>query len=128
MFSHVTIGARDLTALIAFYDGALAPLGIRRVMTNEEAGYAAWRREKDGPAFFVTRPHDGRAAAPGNGTMTAFTAPDRAAVDAVHAAGLAAGGSDEGAPGLRPHYAPDYYGAYLRDPEGNKLHVVHRGR
>lgn len=127
MFSHVTIGARDLTALIAFYDRALAPLGIRRVMTSEEFGYAAWRREKGGPAFFVTRPHDGRAAAPGNGTMTAFTAPDRAAVDAVHAAGLAAGGSDEGAPGLRPHYAPDYYGAYLRDPEGNKLHVVHRG-
>jgi catechol 2,3-dioxygenase-like lactoylglutathione lyase family enzyme len=127
MFSHITIGARDLTRLIAFYDRVLAPLGIGRVMTSEEFGFAGWRREKDGPTFFVTRPHDGNPALPGNGTMTAFTAPDRAAVDAAHAAGLAAGGSDEGPPGLRPHYAPDYYGAYLRDPEGNKLHVVHRG-
>lgn len=127
MFSHVTIGARDLAALIAFYDKVLAPLGISRVMIDEKAGYAGWRREKDGPAFYVTRPYDGQPASSGNGTMTAFAASDRAAVDAAHEAGLVAGGSDEGAPGLRPHYAPDYYGAYLRDPEGNKLHVVHRG-
>jgi len=127
MFSHVTIGARDLKRLVAFYDAVLAPLGIARVMMNEEYGFAAWSREAEGPRFFVTAPANGQQAAPGNGTMTAFLAPSRAAVDAAHAAALAAGGTDEGAPGLRPHYAPDYYGAYMRDPEGNKVHAVHRG-
>ena len=60
----------------------------------------------------------------GNGVTVAFEAPDRASVDRFHAAGLAQGGTDEGAPGLRPHYHPDYYGAYLRDPDGNKLCCV----
>jgi predicted lactoylglutathione lyase len=59
--------------------------------------------------------------------MAAFTAPSRAAVDAAHAAAIAAGGYDEGAPGPRTSYAPDYYGAYIRDPDGNKLHFVRRG-
>ena len=59
--------------------------------------------------------------------MLAFAAASPAAVDAAHAAGLAAHGTDEGAPGERPYYGPGYYGAYLRDPDGNKLHVVHRG-
>jgi predicted lactoylglutathione lyase len=59
--------------------------------------------------------------------MTAFSAPSRAAVDAAYAAAIAAGGLDEGPPGLRVQYAPDYYGAYVRDPDGNKLHFVRRG-
>lgn len=79
------------------------------------------------PRFYVYRPLDGRAATPGNGAMTAFLASSPATVDLAHAAGLAAGGTDEGAPGERPRYAEGYYGAYLRDPGGNKVHIVHRG-
>ncbi|HEX2011244.1 MAG TPA: VOC family protein, partial [Roseateles sp.] len=79
------------------------------------------------PRFYVYRPFDGRPASAGNGCMTAFAAASPAAVDAAHAAGLAAGGRDEGAPGPRPRYGEGYYGAYLRDPDGNKLHLVHRG-
>jgi len=127
MFSHVSIGARDLAKLAAFYDTVLAPLGITRATPSDEVGYAGWKRGGEGPGFFVGRPFNGEPATPGNGTMTAFEAPSRDAVDQVHALALANGGSDEGAPGLRPHYAPGYYGAYMRDPEGNKFHVVHRG-
>ena len=70
---------------------------------------------------------NGQPTERGNGWMAALMAPSRAAVDAAHAAALAAGGRDDGAPGPRPHYAPDYYGAYVRDPDGNKLHFVYRG-
>ena len=69
-------------------------------------------------------PFDGRPAERGNGWHCAFLAPSRAAVDAFHTAALGAGGSDEGAPGLRPQYTENYYGAYVRDPDGNKLQAV----
>lgn len=59
--------------------------------------------------------------------MVAFAAPSQSAVDAAYTAGLLAGGSDEGKPGNRPHYGEGYYGAYLRDPDGNKVHITHRG-
>jgi catechol 2,3-dioxygenase-like lactoylglutathione lyase family enzyme len=126
MFSHVTIGTSDLARAIAFYDAALAPLGIARVGGKFE-GWAAWQRPGEAAKLWVGRPFDGQPAGRGNGWMAAFTAPSRAAVDAAHAAALAAGGRDEGAPSPRPHYAADYYGAYVRDPDGNKLHFVYRG-
>jgi catechol 2,3-dioxygenase-like lactoylglutathione lyase family enzyme len=69
-------------------------------------------------------PYNGETATVGNGVHVAFKADNRAAVDAFHAAALAAGGTDEGAPGLRPHYHEHYYGAYVRDPDGNKLQAV----
>ena len=78
------------------------------------------------PRFYVYSPFNGEPATAGNGAMVAFVAPSPDAVDAAHAAGLARGGSDEGPPGPRPHYGDGYYGAYLRDPDGNKVHVVHR--
>ena len=126
MFSHVTIGTDDLARAVAFYDAALAPLGIERVPSKWET-WAAWRRPGEAATLWVGRPYDGRPANRGNGWMAAFAAPSRPAVDAAHAAALAAGGTDEGAPGPRPHFAPDYYGAYVRDPDGNKLHFVRRG-
>jgi catechol 2,3-dioxygenase-like lactoylglutathione lyase family enzyme len=126
MFSHVTIGTTDLARAVTFYDAALAPLGIERVPSKYES-WAAWRRPGEGPTLWVGRPYDGQPASRGNGWMAAFAAPSRAAVDAAHAAALAAGGADEGAPGPRPHFTPDYYGAYVRDPDGNKLHFVRRG-
>ena len=126
MFSHVTIGTHDLARAIAFYDAVLAPLGIARV-PSKYGKWAAWQRPGEAAKFWVGRPFNGLPASWGNGAMTAFAAPSRAAVDAAHAAALASGGLDEGAPGPRPHFAPDYYGAYARDPDGNKIHFVHRG-
>lgn len=123
MYSHITIGSDDLQRAAAFYDAVLATLGIERRMTRDGAllGYQGDRRRD---WFFVLKPFDGNPAAAGNGVHVAFAAPSRAAVDAFHAAALAHGGTDEGPPGLRPHYHEHYYGAYVRDPEGNKLQAV----
>jgi catechol 2,3-dioxygenase-like lactoylglutathione lyase family enzyme len=126
MFSHVTIGTTDLVRATAFYDAVLAPLGIERRPGRHE-NWASWQRPGEVPVLWVGRPINKLPATWGNGWMIALTAPSRAAVDAAHAAALAAGGYDEGGPGLRASYAPDYYGAYVRDPDGNKLHFVRRG-
>lgn len=130
MFSHVMLGANHLERQAAFYDAVLAPLGLaRRIMAGDGGPPGAcWIRPDERlPHFFVQVPFDGQPASVGNGVMVAFLAGDAAAVDAAYAAGLAQGGTDAGAPGLRPHYGAGYYGAYLRDPEGNKLHLVMRG-
>lgn len=127
MFSHVVLGARDVLRMAVFYDAVFAPLGIERFAASENGPqWVAWRRPGTRAAFYVGHPFDGHPATVGNGCMSAFFAPSREAVHASHTAALVAGGSDEGPPGPRPQYAPDYYGAYMRDPEGNKLHVVHR--
>jgi len=75
------------------------------------------------PLFLIGRPYNGEASAPGNGPMLALLAPDRPSVDRAHATALALGATCEGPPGLRPRYHPDYYGAYFRDLDGNKLCV-----
>lgn len=125
MYSHVTLGTDDIARAIRFYDTVLAPLGLRRQESDLEKGYAGYAAAPGAtPQFWVLRPIDGRKASVGNGVTVAFEAPDRGTVDAVHAAILAAGGRDEGAPGLRPHYHADYYGAYARDLDGHKLCVV----
>ena len=77
-------------------------------------------------ALWVCEPFDGQPATAGNGTMIALQADSRKAVDAFHAAALANGGTSEGAPGLRPQYNANFYAAYVRDPDGNKLAVVCR--
>lgn len=128
MFSHVQVGARDLERLAAFYDAVLAPLGLERMPAEDDGGPPGviWHRPGTRwPQFVVQLPFNGLPATWGNGWQVSFAAPSRQAVDAAHRAALAHGGTDEGAPGLRPHYAPDYYGAYCRDPEGNKLCFVH---
>ena len=130
MFSHVTIGSNDLARSVVFYDALLAPLGIKRRKSAEDVGSATQCWVQAGgsiPGFYVGAPFDGRAATGGNGSMAAFVAADPAAVDAAYLAGIAAGGTDEGRPGPRPQYGRGYYGAYLRDPDGNKVHIVHRG-
>jgi catechol 2,3-dioxygenase-like lactoylglutathione lyase family enzyme len=126
MFSHVTIGTQDLPRAMAFYDAAPAPLGILRVQ-GRFAEWASWQRPGEAEKLWVGKPQNGEPASHGNGWMVALTAPSRAAVDAAYAAAMAAAGTDEGAPGPRPKYAADYYGAYVRDPEGNKLHFMTRG-
>lgn len=130
VFSHVTVGCRDLPRSVVFYDAVLAPLGLRQRPVTPDVGPAAfcWVDPNQGlPRFYVRMPFDRRPASVGNGSMVAFSAGSTTEVDAAHAAGLAAGGTDEGRPGPREHYGRGYYGAYLRDPDGNKLHVVYRG-
>jgi catechol 2,3-dioxygenase-like lactoylglutathione lyase family enzyme len=125
MFSYVSLGTRDLVRALRFYDAALAPLGHTRIEDYDpEDRSAAWGLDDPGPHLWVTQPFDGASATPGNGTMVSFLAPSRAAVDAFHAAALAHGGTDEGAPGLRPQYGAHFYAAYVRDPDGNKLNAV----
>ena len=125
MLLYLTIGTNDLDAATRFYDPVMATLGMTRARTEpKEIGFAA-----PGDArcrLWITRPFDAEPATVGNGSMPAFDAPSRAAVDAFHAAALASGGSDEGAPGLRP-YGPSFYAAYVRDPDGNKLSAVCEG-
>lgn len=124
-FLYLTLGTRDLTRAARFYDAALAPLGlIRRATEDTEVGYGlpSDRRTR----LWITLPFDGKPATTGNGTMPALVAPSQAAVRAFHAAALANGGTNEGAPGLRP-YGPAFFAAYVRDPDGNKLSAVHEG-
>lgn len=121
MFSHVTVGTRDIAQAEPFYDAVMAALGHPVLFKSDKAlAYGLPAGEK----FFVLYPFDGGEAAPGNGVHAAFKTDNRATVDAFHAAALAAGGTDEGAPGPRPYYHPNYYGAYVRDLDGNKLQAV----
>ncbi len=126
MFSHITIGIEDLARAVSFYDAALAPLGIQRVPGTKYAGWASWQQPGHAETLWVGKPQNGKPANHGNGWMVAFSASSRAAVDAAYAAAIGAGGTDEGPPGPRPQFAEDYYGAYVRDLEGNKLHFVTR--
>jgi catechol 2,3-dioxygenase-like lactoylglutathione lyase family enzyme len=120
---HVSIGVSDLEAALAFYDAALAPLGIRRLMSYgavegrlDHVGYGSAVK----PYFWV-----GRGNPVGGYVHLAFPAQDRDAVNTFYAAALAAGGRDNGAPGLRPHYHPGYYGAFVWAPDGCNVEAVH---
>jgi catechol 2,3-dioxygenase-like lactoylglutathione lyase family enzyme len=120
MLSGVCVGTNDISAAGKFYDEVLAVIGMKCVFSDEhERGYAG----TDGrTTFFVVVPFNEKRATFGNGTQVMFYAPDAETVRAFHAAALRCGGSDEGAPGPRS-YHPDYYGAYVRDLDGNKLNV-----
>lgn len=120
MLAAVCIGSNDLKAAELFYDELLATIDmVRQVADESELGYGTPGNDSN---FWVLRPYNRQAATTGNGVQVTFSTRDSAKVDAFHAAALRLGGSDEGAPGPRD-YAPGYYGAYCRDPEGNKLHV-----
>jgi len=124
MFSHVCVGISDFPRALSFYTAVMAELGFTQKFVDHDAPCAAWVQPGvTRPLFFITKPFDGAPPSPGNGQMAAFLAPKRAAVDRAHAAALAHGGICEGKPGPRPAYHPDYYGAYMRDPDGNKLCV-----
>lgn len=116
VFSHTTLGATDLPNSTAFYDAALAPLGVRNL---GPFGENIVLYGKDKPALLVLKPGNGEAPS-SNGVTIGFAAASTDEVDAFHAAGLAAGGKDEGAAGPRGHL-PGAYAAYLRDPAGNKV-------
>jgi catechol 2,3-dioxygenase-like lactoylglutathione lyase family enzyme len=124
MISHVHVGIGDFDRAFAFYAALLEPLGLELKFKEPENGWAGWMSPGvPRPLFLIGLPYDRQSASPGNGQMIALQAPSRAVVDRCHAVALARGGRSEGAPGLRPHYHPNYYGAYFRDPDGNKLCV-----
>jgi len=130
MFSHVTVGTNNIERAATFYDAVLAPLGLRPRAIDPDGGPEArcWiAKDRPLPRFYVYEPFDGMEATVGNGTMVAFEAASKVAVNSAHEAGLSSGGYNAGEPGSRLHYGEGYYGAYLRDPDGNKVHFVHRG-
>ncbi|KAA2213289.1 VOC family protein [Teichococcus oryzae] len=120
MIHHLSFGTSDIGRAAAFYDAVLAVVGLRRIR-RDEAGVHYGTGDI---LFSLVRPVDGRPASPGNGAHVAFAAADRAMVDAFHRAALAHGGTEDGPPGLRPEYNAHYYGAFLRDPDGNKIEAV----
>ncbi len=125
VFSHVYIGVSDFERACAFYGAVLDTLGLAQRFRDDATPWAGWHSAGGTrPLLVIGRPWDGQPHAAGNGQMVALLATERAAVRAAHAAALAHGGRCEGAPGLRPHYHAHYYGAYFRDPDGNKLCVA----
>ena len=119
---HVSIGVTSMKRSKAFYDAVLAPLGMTAVMPVTiggqlvGVGYGA-----DRATFWIGMPVNGQPATMGNGVHIAFHAEERAAVDDFYLAALEQGGIEDGKPGLREHYHPSYYGAFVRDPDGNKI-------
>ena len=121
IISHVSVGVRDIAGARRFYDAVLGALGYAVVMEAGPHGVAYGTKF---PEFWIGLPENGGAASAGNGMHISFLAPDRAAVDAFHAAALAGGGSCAGAPGERPDYVDGYYAAFVRDPDGNKIEAM----
>ncbi|UVE16332.1 VOC family protein [Pseudomonas sp. LS44] len=124
MLSHIFIGIGDFERAFAFYSALMNCLGLKPRFCDWSRPWAGWQGEEVRPLFLIGRPFDQEAHHPGNGQMVALLAQSRAQVDSAYAIALANGGTSEGAPGLRPEYHENYYGAYFRDPDGNKLCVV----
>ncbi|MFL6861374.1 MAG: VOC family protein [Allosphingosinicella sp.] len=121
MIGHVTLGTNDLDKARAFYDALFGTIGAGRLM-EMPSGFTLYGRAWGQPGVAVTRPYNGEAATAGNGNMVSLAMDSRDSVDAFHAKAMELGGSDEGGPGVRGEEgARAFYGAYFRDPEGNKL-------
>lgn len=129
MLHHLSLGVSDIERSARFYDAVLAPLGRVRVWSDlrpGEPGQAVGYGDPGGGDKLALKLVPPQQAQPSAGFHVAFSAPSPAAVQAFHAAALAAGGCDNGPPGLRPHYGPDYYAAFVRDPDGHALEAVHK--
>lgn len=128
MFSHIVASVSNFERAFAFYSAVLGELQLELRFHEPQRPWAGWHSPGGArPLFVIGKPFDGRPHQPGNGQMVAFAAGDRAVVRAAYATALRLGGQSEGAPGLRPEYHADYYGAYFRDTEGNKVCVVSHG-
>jgi catechol 2,3-dioxygenase-like lactoylglutathione lyase family enzyme len=134
VLSYVYFGTNNLAQAIAFYTATLSALDMKRCLTGDpewDRIAAGWGVYEDGVnrelAFWIGIPYDAKPASVGNGSMVAFSARSLKAVDEFHAAALANGGTCDGPPGFRLHYSPDFYAAYVRDPDGNKVVAVCRG-
>ncbi len=125
MFSHIFIGVSDFNRAFAFYAPLAAVLGIEPRFCEPERPWAGWQSAPGPrPLLLIGTPYNREPHAAGNGQMVAFLAESRALVDRAYRVALANGGAADGAPGLRPEYHENYYGAYFRDPDGNKLCVA----
>jgi catechol 2,3-dioxygenase-like lactoylglutathione lyase family enzyme len=118
MISYVTLGTNDFSRASAFYDALLGEMGAKRFETSE--GFVFWGKQRSRGMLAVYKPYDGKPAAPGNGHMIALGVRGRDLVQRMHRAALSLGASDEGAPGNR---GAEFYGAYFRDLDGNKICV-----
>lgn len=127
MLDHASITVTDFAKAAPFWDAVMAAIGVPCVVRRDAvAGYGARNRPgDDGHTYLSIRASTGAVVA--DNRHWCFRAPSRAAVDAFHAAGIAAGGRDDGGPGLRPGYHADYYAAFLLDPDGNRIEAVHHG-
>jgi catechol 2,3-dioxygenase-like lactoylglutathione lyase family enzyme len=119
---YLMIGSNDLARSRAFYDAVFSTFG--GAIEADYPGFAFCYKFRNGTTAWIAPPHDKQAVIPANGSMPGFRCADPAEVDAAHAAALAHGGSNEGDPGPRPLYGPDFYGAYARDPDGNKMSFI----
>lgn len=127
MLGYVTIGSNDLPRARAFYSDLVAVIGGKKLMDFGD-DFTMYGVDFGAPGIAVVKPYNGEAASAGNGNMAAIVVKDRAQVDALHAKALALGGSCEGPPGLRGEEGPQaFYGAYFRDPDGNKLCAFRMG-
>ena len=123
VFDHVSIGVVSLARAAAFYDACLAPLGLVPLWRQARAvGYGPEGYSAEAPFAVLEGGSD--ANAPGRGAHLAFVAPSRTAVDRFHAEALRTGGTDDGPPGIRAHYDPGYYAAFVRDPDGHRVEAV----
>ena len=123
MFNHISIGVRDIARSKAFYDSALEAIGYRRLSESEDSlGYG-----KEEAVFWVNLANSPVPDDPKSGLHFCFEAPDRDSVARFHAAALAAGGRDNGKPGIRANYSPDYFVAFVVDPDGYRLEALHLG-
>lgn len=125
MFSYIMLGTNDLPRAIAFYDPLMERLGQPKAGRGEEGASWGTFSENHTTGLCVGKPFDGQAASVGNGTMVALNARSLEHIQQLHALALSLGGTDEGAPGHRPHYGQGFHSAYVRDPDGNKLAFVY---
>ena len=124
MIAYVTVGVNDINSAEQFYSSFLPALGYQLEYYQGDLSYSLPVKAGQSPLlpeFYVKRPFNGAPATAGNGSMVAFEARSQNEVKALHAAAIAAGGSDDGAPGFRADYGPNFFVAYLRDPQGNKI-------
>jgi len=121
MLHHVSVGVTNFDRAAKFYDAVLATLGYKRVadFSPHAIGYGT-----DRPEFWVGAPHDQKPMSVGNGTHLGFIARTKAQVHKFHEVALKVGGSNNGEPGPRPDYGPDYYGAFIYDLDGNKIEAA----
>ena len=121
MIDHISIAVRDLKAAERFYAALLAPLGMSKLREWPDAAVGFGKKH---PEFWINRRADMARLSDDSGVHVCLRARETTAVDAFHAAGIAGGGMSDGAPGLRPHYYENYYAAFIRDPDGNRIEAV----
>lgn len=124
MIGYTMVGTTDLDRAVRFYDPVFAEMGLKQCFKDEQVSFWGDKTDVKAPRFATGYPFDGGTGSVGNGVMTAFLIKGSAMIDNLYALAMANGGTDEGAPGLRPDYGEGFYAAYVRDPDGNKIAFV----